>query len=106
VFYMALTADVAAASASDSTLPSEIATAGGGLIRQAAAYAHTTSATTYTLTGTYTVNGSDSIPVTIHKMGTFDALTGGILFHETVLSADATLSAIGDALTVTQTVTM
>lgn len=103
VFYMALTADTAAPAAGDTALTSEIVTA--GLIRQAAAYAHTTSATTYTLTGSYTAQAGD-VPVTVHKMGTFDALTGGIMLHETVLSADATLAAAGDQLTVTQTVTM
>lgn len=108
VFYMALTATATAPSATDTVLTGEITTASGGLIRQAAAYAHTTGASTYTLTGTYTVNGSDSIPVTIAQMGTFDTLTGatGILLHRTLLSATATLSAIGDSLTVTETVTM
>lgn len=108
VFYMALTADATATGSGDTTLPSEITTGAGGLKRQAAAYAHTTSATTYTLTGSYTANGSDSLPVTIAKMGTFDSLTPatGIILHETLLSATATLSASGDQLTVTQTVTM
>lgn len=108
VFYMALTANTSAPSATDTALTGEITTAGGGLIRQAAAYAHTTSATTYTLTGSYTVNGSDTLGPIIHKIGTFDTLTPatGIMLHETVLSADATLSAVGDSLTVTQTVTM
>jgi hypothetical protein len=108
VFYMALTANSSATVATDTALTGEITTASGGLIRQAAAYAHTTSATTYTLTGSYTANGSDSLPVTIAKIGTFDTLTGatGILLHETLLSATATLSASGDQLTVTQTVTM
>lgn len=108
VFYMALTANTGAPSATDTALTGEITTAGGGLIRQAAAYAHTTSATTYTLTGSYTVNGSDTLGPIIHKIGTFDTLTPatGIMLHETVLSADATLSAVGDSLTVTQTVTM
>lgn len=109
VFYMALTANATAVSNSDTALTAEIATAGGGLIRQAAAYAHTTGANTYTLTGTYTANGSDSLPVTIAKVGTFDAATqsaGGTMLHETLLSTTATLSAVGDQLTVTQTVTM
>ena len=108
VRYMALTANTSAPSATDTALTGEITTAGGGLIRQAAAYAHTTDATTYTLTGSYTVNGSDTLGPIIHKIGTFDTLTPatGIMLHETVLSADATLSAVGDSLTVTQTVTM
>lgn len=108
VFYMALTANTGAPAATDTALSGEITTVGGGLIRQAAAYAHTAGASSYTLTGTYTANGSDTLPVTVHKIGTFDSLTGatGVMLHETVLSADATLSASGDQLTVTQTVTM
>ena len=108
VFYMALTANSTAPAATDTSLTAEITTASGGLIRQAAAYAHTAGASSYTLTGTYTANGSDSLPVTIAKIGTFDCLTGasGVMLHETLLSTTATLSASGDQLTVTQTVSM
>jgi len=108
VMYMALTANNGAPAAGDTTLTGEITTSTGGLKRLAAAYAHTGSATTYTLTGSYTANGNDTLPVTIAKIGTFDTLTPatGILFHETLLSATATLSASGDQLVVTQTVTM
>jgi hypothetical protein len=105
---MAITANATAASATDTSLTAEITTAGGGLIRQFATYAHTTSASTYTLTGTYTANGTDSLPVVVAKMGTFDTITPatGIMLHETVLSSTATLTASGDQLTITQTVTM
>lgn len=105
VFYMALTANNSAPSSSDTALTSEVTTA--GLTRQAAAYAHTAAASTYTLTGSYTAQAGD-VPVTVAKMGTFDSATSstGIMLHETLLSATATLSAAGDALTVTQTVTM
>lgn len=112
VNFMALTANATAPAATDVALAGEIVNAGGGLIRQAATYAHTTGTNTYTLTGTYTANSSDvsgiPLPVTIAKIGTFDTLTGatGVLLHETALSSTATLSAIGDSLTVTQTVTM
>lgn len=95
--------------ATDTTLSAEYAVAGGGLIRQAATYAHTLGTNTYTLTATFTVNASDTgLPRTITGIGTFDTLTSstGVMLHETALSATATLSAIGDALTVTQTVTM
>lgn len=106
--YMALTQNTAAPAATDSVLTGEITTAGGGLIRQLCAYAHTTSATTYTLTGTFTVNATDvGLPVTIAKIGTFDSLVQpGVMFHETLLPSTAVLSASGDQLTVTQTVTM
>lgn len=106
VWYMALTANATAASASDTSLTAEITTAGGGLIRKLVTYAHTTGASTYTLTGTFTANGSDSLPVTIAKIGTFNSITSGQMLHETLLSATATLSASGDPVTVTQTITM
>lgn len=104
--WMALTATATAPSATDTVLTGEITTGGGGLIRQVAAYAHTASTNTYTLTGTYTANGSDSLPVTIAQMGVFDASSSGNLVFRTLISPTATLSASGDVLTVTQTVTM
>jgi hypothetical protein len=107
--YMALTQNTGAAAATDTVLTGEIVGAGAGLIRQLCAYAHTTSANTYTLTGTFTANGSDSLgsPVVVAKIGTFDSLVQpGVMFHETLLPSTATLTAVGDQLTVTQTVTM
>lgn len=108
VNWMAITANATAPAATDTALAGEITTAGGGLIRQAATYAHTTGTNTYTLTATFTANASDVLPVTIAKIGTFDTLTSatGIMLHETALSSTATLSASGDAVTITQTVTM
>jgi hypothetical protein len=105
--YHALTANATAPALGDTTLAAEITTAGGGLIRKVAAYAHTNGTSTYTLTTTFTANGSDALPVTIAKMGTFNATpSGGTLVYTTLLSATATLTASGDALTLTQTVTM
>lgn len=104
--FMALTANATAPAGADTTLTAEIATAGGGLIRKLATYAHTSGVASYTITGTYTVNGSDSIPVTVAKMGTFNSITGGTMAFETLLTpSTATLSAVSDQLTVTQTVT-
>lgn len=103
--YIALTANATAPSASDTTLTAEIATAGGALIRAQATYAHTTGTATATLTKTFTANGSDALPVTIAKIGIFNASTVGTMAHETLLSATATLSASGDAVTITETIT-
>lgn len=105
VAFMGLTANASAASGSDTTLTAEIATAGGGLIRKPSVLAHTAGVASYTQTGSFTANGSDSLPVTVAKMGTFNSLTGGLMAFETLLNATATLTASGDALTVTQTVT-
>jgi hypothetical protein len=44
--------------------------------------------------------------VTIAKIGTFNSISSGQMLHETLLSATATLSASGDPVTVTQTITM
>lgn len=102
--YIALTANATAPSATDTTLTAEIVTAGGGLLRAQATYAHTTGTTSYTLTKTFTANGSDSLPVTIAKIGVFNASSSGTLVFETLLGTTATLSASGDAVTITETV--
>jgi hypothetical protein len=104
--WMALTANATAESATDTTLTAEIATAGGGLIRQSATYAHTTGATSYTLTGTFTANGSDALPVTIAKMAVFTASASGTMVFEKLLTTTATLSLSGDSLVVTETVSI
>lgn len=104
--YIALTANTTAPAAGDTTLTSEITTAGGGLVRAAASYAHTTGASTFTLTKTFTGNGSDSYPVTIGKVGVFNASSSGTLVWESLLSPTATFSASGDNTTLTVTITV
>ncbi len=104
--YMALTANATAPAAGDTALAGEIATTGGGLIRKQATYAHTVGTNTYTLTAAFTANTSDVLPVTVAKIGTFNAGSGGTMNFTTLLNATATLSASGDQLTVTQTVSL
>jgi hypothetical protein len=104
--YIALTANSTTPAAGNTTLTGEIATAGGGLIRALGTYAHTAGTSTYTISKTFTTNGSDSLPVTIAKAGLFTASSSGTMAFETLLSATATLSASGDTLTITQTVTL
>lgn len=104
--WVALTANTTSPTGSDTTLSGEITTAGGGLIRKAGTPAHTTGASSYTITTTFTANGNDSLPVTIGKRGIFDASTSGNLIFSTLVSPTATLSASGDALTLTDTVSM
>lgn len=102
----------ASPAAGDTALTAEIVTSGGGLIRKIGVYAHTASATTYTLTPVFTGNGSDAYPVTIASIGVFCDLPStpttavGQPIFTTLLNATATLAASGDALTVTETVTM
>lgn len=105
--YVALTANSSAPVATDTTLTGEITTASGGLIRKQATPAHSNGTSTYTLTVTFTANGNDSLPVTVAKIGVFNATpSGGSMMFETLLTTTATVSASGDALTVTDTVTL
>lgn len=107
--YMALTTNATAPSLTDTALASEYSTAAGGLIRKIATYAHTTGASTYSLAATYTVNGSDAgLPYTINKIGIFNTLTNttGRMMFETAVSPSATVSATGDVVTITNTVTV
>src|SRR5690348_8761579 len=87
--YLALTANSTSPSAGDTTLTSEITTASGGLVRAQAAYAHTNGQSTFTLSKTFTANGSDSLPVTIAKVGVFNAASSGTMGFETLLSTTA-----------------
>lgn len=104
--WVAVTANSTAPAAADTTLAGEITTAGGGLVRQVGVYAHTTGAASYTLTSTFTANGSDSLPVTLNKRGVFDAASAGNLVFETAIPNPPTLSASGDSLTLTDTVSL
>lgn len=88
-----------------------IGSAPTGLLRQIAPYAHTAGTNTFTLTPVYTVNSNESgiLPITIYKIGVFTSIvstnTASTLMFETALSTSATLSAVGDTLTLTETVT-
>lgn len=103
--YIGLTADTATPVNTDTTLASEITTAGGGLLRAQAAYAHTNGAATSTLSKTFTGNGSDSYPVSPAKIGVFNAVTVGTMAFETKFATAATLNASGDSVAVVDTFT-
>lgn len=111
-WFMGLSASTAGLStpSTNTSLPGEITSAGGGLIRQICPWAHTASAATTTLTPVFTANGSDSLPVIIGSVGTFNSMvvadTTQTMFFNTLLGTTATLSSIGDQLTITQTITM
>ena len=106
--YIGLTANATTPALTDTTLATgggaEIAT--GGLARGLGTYAHSAGASTYTITRVFTTTGSDSLPVTVAKVGLFTAASAGTMVFETALSPTATLSASGDTLTITQTVTL
>jgi hypothetical protein len=103
--WMCLSASAVAASAASTTLPGEITTAGGGLLRAQATYAHTVGTNQSTLTKTFTCNGSDALPVTVAKIGVLNAAAVGTLGYETLLGTSATLSLAGDNVAITHTIT-
>lgn len=109
-WYIALTANSSAPAAGDTSLSGEIANAGGGLIRKLATYAHTTGVASYSLAATFTAVSGDvagvPLPVTIAKAGIFNTVVSstGRMQFETAVSPTATLSAAGDQLTITDTV--
>lgn len=104
--YIALTANATGPAGGDTTLTGEITTAGGGLLRAQATYAHTGGTNTSTLTKTFAANGSDSLPVTVAKIGVFNAAAAGTMGYETLLNATSTLTISGDSVAITDTVTV
>lgn len=104
--YMALanSATATAPAGADTTLVGEITTAGGGLLRAQATYAHTVGTNTTTLTKTFTANGTDALPVTVSQAGIFNAATNGTLGWKSPLNSNATLNVSGDNVTVTETI--
>jgi len=104
--YMAVSANTTPASAASTTLPGEITTGGGGLVRAQATYAHTSTTNTSTLTKTFTANGSDSLPVTLAKVGILNAASVGTLGYEVLLNATSTLTISGDSTAITWTDTV
>lgn len=107
--YIGLTANSTTPAAGDTTLTGEITTAGGGLIRAQAVYAHTNGTNTAVLTKTFTINASDTSPVTIAKAGLFNASSSGTMGYETLVPNAPTLvyaSGTGDSMAVTWTFTL
>lgn len=101
--FMGLTTDTGAASASDTSLASELTT--NGLSRAKSTYAHSGGTSTYTESVTYSVSGG---PQTVHKGGLFTAMNttaGGVMVFETVANVDAIVTT-SDTLNATWTVTL
>jgi hypothetical protein len=112
--YMALAdnATAVAVAVTDTALTGEIDTAAtAGLIRKLGTYAHSASSggsSTVTLTKTWTATGTDSLPVTVSQQATFQGLVkaSSRMFTKTALSANATLTTVGDQVQVTTTYTV
>jgi hypothetical protein len=94
--YIALSNDSGTPAATDTAVASEITA--NGLARASATPAHTTNATSYTLSYTFTATGTQSA----QKAGMLNASSGGTLCFENTFSAVAMNS--GDTLQVVWTV--
>ena len=96
--YIALTNTAITPAAGDTTLSGEITT--NGLQRAQGTYAHTSNATTYTISKTFTATGTQSA----QAGGVFTASSGGTMcFEDTFTSATLATS---DTLSVTWTITI
>jgi hypothetical protein len=106
---MGLTATATAAVDGDTQLTGEL-TGGAtvGLVRALGTYAHTPAGTTTTVTKTYTTASGDTVPVVIAQMAMFQGvvLASSRMVFRTVLSATATMAAVGDQLQLTHTTTL
>lgn len=97
--YIALTEDATAAAAGDTTLTSELAIE--GLSRALGTYAHTTNATSYTVSFTFTKTGATAR--TINKYGLFNAASVGTMPFESAMPSPPVVTA-ADTIAVTVTV--
>jgi hypothetical protein len=71
-----------------------------------ATLSYSSGGSTGTVVAVFTANGSDALPVTIAKEGISPSIKSTVRnLLQTVLNATATLAAIGDQLTITDTIT-
>jgi hypothetical protein len=107
-WFMGITTDAGAPSAADTTLASEIVAASSGCLRKLATYAHTIGVASYSLAATFTYTATDQTfgSRILAKMGIFNTFTGatGRMQFETLISPTATLTATGDVLTLTDSI--
>lgn len=102
--WIAVSADTAPVKPENETLKGEIKTSEGGLIRALATFKYI-GGKEYEVKATFTANAHDTIPVTLAKIGIFNAHNGGTLMFESLLTATAEIKESGDAVTITDIVT-
>jgi hypothetical protein len=95
--YIALSNSTATPAATDTVCPSELNS--NGLSRTLGTYSHTNGTSTDEIKASFNYSTS-AYPTTITKVCMFDAASGGDLFAESLLSPSATVSAIGDIITI------
>lgn len=103
--WVGVSADTAEPKAENETLKGEIA--GGaekGLGRSLATFKYI-GGKEYEVKVTFTALAKDVVPVTLAKIGVFNAHNGGIMMFESLLTATAEIKESGDAITITDVVT-
>lgn len=85
------------------TLPEEIKTSEGGLVRALAKFTYL-GGNEYKIEATFKANAHDTVPVTLAKIGVFNAHNGGTLMFESLLTATAEIKSVGDSVTITDVV--
>jgi hypothetical protein len=101
--WVALTANSAEPKATSETLSGEINKSEGGLNRSLSTFKYI-GTNEYEVKLTFVSNSHDALPVTVAKIGIFNAQNGGILMFETLLTATAEVQVAGDSVTVTDIV--
>lgn len=102
--WVGISADTAEPKATNETLKGEIKTAEGGLIRSLATFKYL-GGKEYEVKVTFSANAKDVVPVTLAKIGVFNAHNGGIMMFESLLTTTAEIKESGDAVTITDIVT-
>ena len=102
-FYMALSPDTSALSATDTALPSGTEITGNGLSRVACTFQHTAGTKVWTATNTFTYTGSTTVNVS--KIGIFDAASGGNLIAEYLAASPTSFNNAGDNATFSGAIT-
>lgn len=100
--FIALSNSTATPLATDTTCPSELTT--NGLARTLGTYTHTIGTNTQTITASF-IYTTSAYSTAVTKVCMFNAQTGGDLFAESLLTPSATVSAVGDNVTIQWTFT-
>jgi hypothetical protein len=106
--WIAVSADTEAVKASNTTLKGELGSpkeeeANYGLVRKLAVFKYI-GTNEYEIKVTFTAKAKDTVPVTLAKIGIFNAQNGGVMMFESLLTATAAIAASGDAVTITDVV--
>jgi hypothetical protein len=102
--WVAVSANATEPKPENETLTGEIKTSLGGLVRALAKFTYL-GGKEYKVEVTFTANTHDVTPVTLAKIGIFNAHNGGIMMFESLLTATAEIKESGDSVQITDVVT-